>query len=94
MSLEVAYLTAEQLDRHDPDACAAGRIRAQWTRNDDGSPAALCAYSNRRIDPATGLCGYHAELRWLRTRPVFLHRNLIVHPAPAYPLLEASRNRP
>jgi hypothetical protein len=95
---ETAYLTADQLDAaiHGPDACPPGRTGIGWARNDDGSRPVLCAHSKRRIDPTTGLCGYHDHGHWIDRRPWRLRgydgRVIVADvPAPAYPLLQADR---
>lgn len=90
--MDVAYLTADQLDQHGPEACTPGRAPRGYTVNDDGSNPFLCAYSRRRIDPATGVCGYH-ECTSLRRLPGIYPRYdgvlIIAHvPAHPYPLLQ------
>jgi hypothetical protein len=89
----VAYLTAEQLGHQHPEACAPGRPGRCYVPNDDGSNVVLCAISRRRIDPATGQCGYHDtrttdRLPWLLARYDDSYVRVVV-PAPPYPLLHA-----
>lgn len=92
----IAYLTAEQLDAHGPDACPPQPAGSGYVANDDGSNPMVCRIARRRIDPAIGVCGYHQELgRRGRARLVtpfagpWIVAAIPVHP---YPLLqEAAR---
>ncbi|HKO85626.1 MAG TPA: hypothetical protein VJ140_13960 [Actinomycetota bacterium] len=57
--MEVAYLLAEQLDQPGPEACALKRAPLSYVWNDDGSTPWVCDHAHRRIDPVSGVCGYH-----------------------------------
>lgn len=72
--MEVAYLLADQLDQPETGACAMERAPRSYIWNDDGSTPWICGHSHRRIDPVTGICGYHSATRWHGRRPLLTHR--------------------